>query len=105
MSKCLILILDWLNQNGIFFTNLYSDGGLFSISVSDVQGGAIPTTEQSSKSIAGVPFNRLGWNAHMSGESKEKQEQIQRAVSSRMELNLRLEQDDMEGVEENEWDE
>lgn len=29
--------------------------------------------------------------------------QIQRAVSSRMEVNLKLEQDEMEGVDEHEW--
>nr|CAD7412043.1 unnamed protein product [Timema poppensis] len=29
--------------------------------------------------------------------------EIQRAVSSRMEVNLKLEQDDMEGVDEREW--
>jgi hypothetical protein len=29
--------------------------------------------------------------------------QIQRAVSSRMEVNLKLEQDEMEGVDEREW--
>jgi len=29
--------------------------------------------------------------------------QIQRAVSSKMEVNLKLEQDEMEGVDEHEW--
>jgi hypothetical protein len=29
--------------------------------------------------------------------------QIQRAVSSRMEVNMKLEQDEMEGVDEHEW--
>jgi hypothetical protein len=29
--------------------------------------------------------------------------QIQRAVSSKMEVNLKLEQDEMEGVDEREW--
>nr|CAD7393572.1 unnamed protein product [Timema cristinae] len=74
------------------------------------------------------PYNRLGWNPDVSGFTKEKQEQrwatrifessnppnpdkysrfedsIQRAVSSRMEVNLKLEQDDMEGVDEREWE-
>ncbi|XP_046394755.1 coronin-7 isoform X5 [Ischnura elegans] len=80
--------------------------------LSDVQGGANAAPERTEKggakgsgSIANVPFNRLGWNPDVSGETKEKQEQIQRAVSSRMEVNLKLEQDEMEGVDENEWDE
>lgn len=50
------------------------------------------------------PFNRLAWNAEMSDATKETQEQIQRAVSSRMEVNLKLEQDDMEGVDDREWE-
>ncbi|XP_071452407.1 coronin-7 isoform X3 [Hetaerina americana] len=80
--------------------------------LSDVQGGSNAAPERTEKggakgsgSIANVPFNRLGWNPDVSGETKEKQEQIQRAVSSRMEVNLKLEQDDMEGVDEKEWDE
>ncbi|KAK6630379.1 hypothetical protein RUM44_005046 [Polyplax serrata] len=36
---------------------------------------------------------------------KSAQEQIQKAVSSRMEINMSLEQDHMEGVDEHEWDE
>jgi hypothetical protein len=31
--------------------------------------------------------------------------QIQKSVSSRMEVNYKLEQDDMEGVDEREWEE
>ncbi|XP_049777746.1 coronin-7 isoform X3 [Schistocerca cancellata] len=54
-------------------------------------------------SLVQQPFNRLAWNAEMSDATKETQEQIQRAVSSRMEVNLKLEQDDMEGVDDREW--
>lgn len=31
--------------------------------------------------------------------------QIQKSVSDRLEINLKLEQDSMEGVDENEWNE
>ncbi|XP_049863279.1 coronin-7 isoform X3 [Schistocerca gregaria] len=55
-------------------------------------------------SLVQQPFNRLAWNAEMSDATKETQEQIQRAVSSRMEVNLKLEQDDMEGVDDREWE-
>ncbi|XP_069703216.1 coronin-7 isoform X2 [Periplaneta americana] len=63
---------------------------------STAAGGSFPGSQQ--------PYNRLGWNADISGSTKEKQEQIQRAVSNRMEVNLKLEQDDMEGVDEREWE-
>lgn len=36
---------------------------------------------------------------------KLKQKQIQKSVSSRLEYNAKLEQDDMEGVDEGEWEE
>ncbi|XP_013109515.2 coronin-7 isoform X1 [Stomoxys calcitrans] len=36
---------------------------------------------------------------------KNKQKEIQKSVSARMEYNTKLEQDDMEGVDENEWQE
>ncbi|XP_076251127.1 coronin isoform X1 [Rhynchophorus ferrugineus] len=49
------------------------------------------------------PYNRLGWNADVSGQTKNKQDEIQKSVSSRLEVNLKLEQDDMEGVDEKEW--
>nr|AAL48498.1 LD08951p [Drosophila melanogaster] len=34
-----------------------------------------------------------------------KQQEIQKSVSARMEFTTKLEQDDMEGVDENEWQE
>ncbi|XP_060530155.1 coronin-7 isoform X2 [Cylas formicarius] len=49
------------------------------------------------------PHNRLGWNAELSSQVKNKQEEIQKSVSDRLEINLKLEQDDMEGVDEKEW--
>lgn len=36
---------------------------------------------------------------------KLKQKQIQKSVSSRLEYNTKLEQDEMEGVDEGEWEE
>ena len=70
------------------------------------------------------PHNRLAWNSDLSGQTKAKQDevsvvkltprenlvsgvdpQIQKTISSRVEVNLKLEQDDMEGVDEKEWDE
>ncbi|GJQ82345.1 hypothetical protein Trydic_g416 [Trypoxylus dichotomus] len=51
------------------------------------------------------PFGRLGWTADMASQSKAKQEEIQKVISSRVEVNMKLEQEDMEGVDEKEWDE
>ncbi|KAI4463525.1 coronin [Holotrichia oblita] len=50
-------------------------------------------------------FGRLGWTADMAHHTKAKQEEIQKTISSRVEMNLKLEQDDMEGVDEKEWEE
>lgn len=47
--------------------------------------------------------NRLGYTND--GFIKSKQEQIQKSVSDRLEENYNLEQDTMEGVDENEWSE
>lgn len=79
-------------------------------SLSDSQGQAVverPINKSASQPFIGAtqPFNRLGWNVEMSGQTKAKQEEIQKSVSSRMEINLKLEQDDMEGVDPTEWDE
>ncbi|XP_075159287.1 coronin isoform X4 [Haematobia irritans] len=51
--------------------------------------------------------NTLG-NEHFPNKfetDKNKQKEIQKSVSARMEYNTKLEQDDMEGVDENEWQE
>jgi len=84
-------------------------------SLSEVQGAAGSSEKPGSKmpgnTAAGgsflgsqQPYNRLGWNADLNDATKEKEEQIQRAVSSKMEVNLKLEQDEMEGVDEREWE-
>ncbi|KAJ8952578.1 hypothetical protein NQ314_007504 [Rhamnusium bicolor] len=52
---------------------------------------------------ASQPYNRLGWNADVSGQTKNKQEELKKSVSNKLEVNLNLEQDDMEGVDEKEW--
>ncbi|XP_023703951.1 coronin-7 isoform X4 [Cryptotermes secundus] len=84
--------------------------------LSEVQGAAGNIEKSGGKTLGSTaatcgtfsgsqqPYNRLGWNADISGSTKEKQEQIQRAVSSKMEVNLKLEQDEMEGVDEREWE-
>lgn len=44
------------------------------------------------------------WDQELSSQIKEKQNEIQKSISNRMEINLKLEQDEMEGVDEKEWD-
>ncbi|XP_066145726.1 coronin-7 isoform X2 [Euwallacea fornicatus] len=51
------------------------------------------------------PYNKLAWNPELSAQTKNKQDEIQKSVSNRLEVNLKLEQDDMEGVDEKEWNE
>ncbi|KAH0999665.1 hypothetical protein HUJ04_006049 [Dendroctonus ponderosae] len=51
------------------------------------------------------PFNKMTWNPELSAQTKSKQEEIKQSVSNRLEVNLKLEQDDMEGVDEKEWNE
>ncbi|GFG39279.1 hypothetical protein Cfor_02204, partial [Coptotermes formosanus] len=72
---------------------------------SEKPGSKTPGNTAASGSSLGSQqsYSRLGWNADINGATKEKQEQIQRAVSSKMEVNLKLEQDEMEGVDEREW--
>ncbi|KAM7349682.1 coronin isoform 2-T5 [Cochliomyia hominivorax] len=53
-------------------------------------------TVQSAASAAGEQLNKFDID-------KNKQKEIQKSVSARMEYNTKLEQDDMEGVDENEW--
>ncbi|XP_044254931.1 coronin-7 isoform X2 [Tribolium madens] len=52
---------------------------------------------------ASQPYNRLAWNPDLNEKTKLKQEELQKSVSNRMEVNLKLEQDEMEGVDEKEW--
>ncbi|XP_073998500.1 coronin isoform X2 [Rhodnius prolixus] len=56
--------------------------------------------KESNKPSPGPPTTRLPWSDPV---VKHKQEQIQKSVSSKLEINLKLEQDKMEGVDEGEW--
>jgi len=73
---------------------------------SEKPGSKMPGNTAAGGSFLGSqqPYSRLGWNPDMNGAIKEKEEQIQQAVSSKMEVNLKLEQDEMEGVDEQEWE-
>lgn len=73
--------------------------------LSDVQASASDKTNKSSDSFTAPAINRLGWGPDLTGQVKTKQDEIQKSVSSRLEVNMALEQDDMEGVDEKEWDE
>lgn len=79
--------------------------------LSDAQGGASSSSPVSKEQPSGIKpsasqssFSRGSWTSP-DISVKQKQEQIQRSVSSRMEVNMKLEQDHMEGVDEREWDE
>lgn len=51
------------------------------------------------------PYNKLAWTPELGAQTKHKQEEIQKSVSDRLEVNLKLEQDEMEGVDDKEWNE
>ncbi|XP_017876072.1 coronin-7 isoform X2 [Ceratina calcarata] len=61
------------------------------------------TTEKSLFSMSAQPFSRLGWNPDV----KAKQEEMQKTMSNFVGdiIEGTLEQDQMEGVDEHEWDE
>ncbi|XP_044735362.1 coronin-7 isoform X2 [Chrysoperla carnea] len=56
-----------------------------------------PSIKSSSNNSQPAP--RFGWL-----DNKSKQEQVTKSMSSRLEMNLNLEQDHMEGVDEKEWE-
>ncbi|XP_075212375.1 coronin [Lycorma delicatula] len=73
--------------------------------LSDAQSNT-PTNPAQSPAAASKPvpaFPKPSWNSDSS--TKQKQDEIQRLISSRVEVNMKLEQDKMEGVDEREWDE
>ncbi|KAJ1528065.1 hypothetical protein ONE63_007983 [Megalurothrips usitatus] len=78
------------------------------LSMSDSQGAAEVLSSVSSTAVKGGGAgansvnSKIGWNDDLSG-SKRRTEQIQQAMSNRVEINTKLEQDDMEGVDEREW--
>ncbi|XP_024085650.1 coronin-7 isoform X1 [Cimex lectularius] len=74
-------------------------------SLSEAQGTpanvhSLPNNKESKAS--NVMTGRMPW---ADPSVKHKQEQIQKSVSSRVEINMKLEQDKMEGVDEVEWNE
>ncbi|XP_049826168.1 coronin-7 isoform X2 [Aethina tumida] len=81
--------------------------GMDNLSESQGQAGSGERTINKSASTPFIgsnqPYNRLGWNADLATQTKSKQEEIQRSVSNKLEINLKLEQDEMEGVDEKEW--
>ncbi|KAJ8951735.1 hypothetical protein NQ318_012586 [Aromia moschata] len=82
--------------------------GMDSLSESQGQPNIERTINKSASSpfIGGSqPYNRLGWGSDVSGQLKNKQEELKKSVSNKLEVNLHLEQDDMEGVDEKEWNE
>ncbi|CAG9782243.1 unnamed protein product [Diatraea saccharalis] len=42
--------------------------------------------------------------SHVPSDAKEKQDNIMKSMSAKMQVDLKLEQDNMEGVDESEWD-
>lgn len=78
-------------------------------SLSDSQGAAevLSTVAPVSSAVKGANCinanSKAGWSEDLSG-SKRRTEQIQQSMSNRVEMNMKLEQDDMEGVDEKEWD-
>ncbi|CAG9762430.1 unnamed protein product [Ceutorhynchus assimilis] len=80
--------------------------GMESLSESQPQGQENRTINKSASSPfigTSKPYNKLAWNPELTEQTKNKQEEIQKSVSSRLEVNLKLEQDEMEGVDEKEW--
>ncbi|KAK0167279.1 hypothetical protein PV327_004700 [Microctonus hyperodae] len=80
-------------------------------SLSENQGQGIVTAPVSAKqsgqfSVSGQAFGRMGWNSDMSGLLKAKQDEIQKNMSNIVGdvIHSSLEQDHMEGVDEEEWD-
>ncbi|XP_043284475.1 coronin-7 isoform X2 [Venturia canescens] len=77
------------------------------------QGQGVVTAPVSAKQSSGQfnvssqSFGRMGWNPEMAGLVKAKQDEIQKNMSNYVGdvIECSLEQDQMEGVDEHEWDE
>ncbi|KAL0269016.1 UNVERIFIED_CONTAM: hypothetical protein PYX00_010761 [Menopon gallinae] len=72
-------------------------------SLSSVSSAEKPSAKPPSPLNINSHYNKF--NPELQEYGRSKQEQIQKSVSSKMEVNLSLEQDHMEGVDEHEWDE
>lgn len=72
--------------------------------LSEAQGAPVsqPSNANPTKEIPNKPAH-LPRNSWTDSSIKQKQEQIQKSVSSRVEINMKLEQDSMEGVDAVEW--
>ncbi|XP_072393484.1 coronin-7 [Diabrotica undecimpunctata] len=75
--------------------------------LSESQGQPNSATERTINKSASSPFiginhGRVGWDVD-SSDVKNKQDEIKRSVSNKLQVNKTLEQDAMEGVDEKEW--
>ncbi|VEN52883.1 unnamed protein product [Callosobruchus maculatus] len=75
--------------------------------LSECQGQANTAPERTINKSASTPYiggsvNRMNWDTD---SIKTKQEELKNLVSKKLEINLTLEQDNMEGVDEKEWNE
>lgn len=75
--------------------------------LSDAQGTPSSNAHSPAAPLNKSPASSLSTKSSWSPETsaKEKQEELQKAMSSRLEVNTKLEQERMEGVDEKEWDE
>nr|XP_023013175.1 coronin-7 isoform X1 [Leptinotarsa decemlineata] len=80
--------------------------------LSESQGQPNTASERTINKSASTPFigsaqayRGVGWDADISGQTKNKQEELKKSVSNKLEVNMSLEQDNMEGVDEKEWNE
>ncbi|KAG5892782.1 hypothetical protein JTB14_032658 [Gonioctena quinquepunctata] len=78
--------------------------------LSESQGHANSTSDRTINKSASTPFiggaqTYKGWDSDVSGQTKHKQEELKKSVSNKLEVNMSLEQDNMEGVDEKEWNE
>nr|CAI5857098.1 unnamed protein product [Callosobruchus analis] len=75
--------------------------------LSECQGQAYTAPERTINKSASTPYiggsvNKMNWDTD---SIKSKQEELKKLVSKKLEINLTLEQDNMEGVDEKEWNE
>ncbi|CAH1104052.1 unnamed protein product [Psylliodes chrysocephalus] len=76
---------------------------LLSESQSQSNGASERTINKSASSpFIGLSHGKVGWDVD-SSDVKNKQDEIKRSVSNKLQVNLTLEQDTMEGVDEKEW--
>nr|XP_022903434.1 coronin-7 isoform X2 [Onthophagus taurus] len=75
--------------------------------LSETQNASEKTINKSASQpfIADLQYSRLTGTVDIMSQTKAKQEEIQKTLSNKLEINLKLEQDDMEGVDAKEWDE